>query len=557
MSKALHPARILAGFFSFPLLVVAAAMPPDQILRNEQQRIEQQREEQQRRPDVFIPPVTAGKPATPTPAAGPCFTVHTIHLDGAPAAWLHWLQPIADQAAGKCLDLAAINQLVGALTDEIVAKGYVTSRVYVPEQQLQSGILRLVVVPGRIQGIRLQDGGSDLSLRSAFPSGPGDILNVRDLEQGLEQLDRPTSQQATMELLPGDNPGETIVQVKRQRQRPVHLQLGEDDSGQVPTGKNQLSGQISADNLIGINDVLSISQAQDAAETAHPRSRSQSVSWLLPWGNWSAYASYSAFDYRQTVTGLTQDFQSSGQSRNTYLSLSRLLNRNQTSKTELALQLTRKAVRSFIEDAEIVSQRQDLSYLGLELSRRQYLGQASLDMAISVTRGLDIWGAQADTLVDQGGPSARPEIYGARLNLNLPIQVGRQQLAYTGVIKGQYSPHRLFGTDQFSIGSRTTVRGYDANSLAAQSGWFWRNDLAWPLLQGDRRLETYLGLDVGQVSGATTTAIDHKRLSGWAVGVRGGWSRYLSAEISHEQPLRQPGGWKRQSITHFNLICQW
>lgn len=128
-----------------------------------------------------------------------------------------------------------------------------------------------------------------------------------------------------MELLPGDRPGESIVQVKRTRSRPLPVQLSQDGSGQTPTGKNQLMAQISADNLIGINDVLTVSQTQDAAQTAHPRSLSQSASWLLPWGNWSADLSFSTFQYHQMVdTGLAT-FQSRGLSRNSLVSLTLVL----------------------------------------------------------------------------------------------------------------------------------------------------------------------------------------------------------------------------------------
>jgi len=482
-------------------------------------------------------------------------TVRQVALDGAPHDWLHWLQPIANRVSGQCLDINAINQLVASLTDELVARGFVTSRVYVPEQNLKSGTLRLIVVPGRIQAIRLQDGDSDLSLRAAFPAGPGDILNLRDLEQGLEQLGRPSSQQATMEILPGDAPGESIVSVKRLRTRPVHLQLSEDNSGQMATGKNQLSAQVSADNVIGINDVLSVSQSQDADEVAHPRSKSQSASWLFPWGKWTGYLSFSTFDYYQTVDTGQLTFQSRGLSRNSLFSLTRLLDRDQNSKTELALLVTHKAMRSFIEDQELVGQRQELSYLGLQLNRRQYLGAAQLDGSLSYTRGMSMLGAQTDSLASQGGPGARPEIYGASLSLAAPLPWAG--LRYNTALKGQYSPHPLFGTDQFSVGGHYSVRGFDANSLAAQSGWTWRNDLIWPVAMPFGALEFYAGLDAGQVSDQTAQSVSTSRLTGAALGVRTTIANHLTAEISHEQPISCPGSWPRQSITYFSLALLW
>ncbi|OHX20053.1 POTRA domain-containing protein [Chromobacterium sphagni] len=233
----------LSGGLLLPTVCLAAAssslpQQTDQLLRQQQQQIEQQRQSLQQRPDVFLPASedTARLPAaqTATPSAA-CFAIRSVRLDGAPADWLGWLQ--TQPLLGGCAGLADLNRLVAALTNALVARGFVTSRVYLPEQNLRSGELRLVVVPGRIHAIRLKEGGSDAGLRTAFPTGPGEILNVRDLEQGLEQLGRLPGQQATMEMVPADAPGDSDVVVTRQGGRPLSGALTLDDSGQDATGR--------------------------------------------------------------------------------------------------------------------------------------------------------------------------------------------------------------------------------------------------------------------------------------------------------------------------------
>ena len=167
----------------------------------------------------------------------------------------------------------------------MVERGYVTSRVYLPEQNLKQGRLRLAVVPGRIHQIRLKDGPGDRGLASAFPLGAGDILNVRALEQGLEQLGRVPTQQATMEIVPGQQPGESDVAVSRSRARQLTGQLSLDDSGQPATGRLQSNASLLLGGATGFNDLLSLSWSQDAEHLAHPRSQAHTVSWLLPWGD--------------------------------------------------------------------------------------------------------------------------------------------------------------------------------------------------------------------------------------------------------------------------------
>lgn len=555
MIRHMSPARLLAGFlFLLPVWGFAAPLSDDQIRLKQQQQLDRLREQQQRAPDVFIAP-PASAPASAVAPGGPCFTVRQVALDGAPADWLAWLMPLTQRAVGRCLDVGAINQLVASLTDAIVARGFVTSRVYVPEQNLQSGQLHLVVLPGRIQAIRRKDGSARRELDSAFPSGPGDLLNVRDLEQGLEQLQRPGSQQATMELVPGDTPGESIVEVTLTQARPLHASLAVENSGQTSTGKNQLTAQVVADDLLQLNDVLTLNQSQDAGAFSHLGSQAQTVSWLVPWGNWSAFASYSTSGYRQTVDTGLQQLDSTGLSRNSQFTLTRLLHRDQTSKTELALSLTHKAARSFIEGSELVTQRQDLSYLGLQLNHRHYLGDSVLNASLGYSRGVPLWGGQDDSLATLGGPTARPEIYSASLDWRLPWQAFGQQGAYSVGLKGQYSPSLLFATDQFGVGGHYTVRGFDADSLDGNNGWSWRNELSWTL--GASGWEAYLGLDAGQVGGSPGSTLSTQRISGGAIGLRANLGGHLSADLSHEQPLTLPDGWARQSITHFNLTLQW
>ncbi|MGO7917456.1 POTRA domain-containing protein, partial [Rhizobium ruizarguesonis] len=66
--------------------------------------------------------------------------------------------------------------------------GYVTSRDYVPQQDIRkTRILRLLVVEGTLSDIYLN--GKKVagrgSLATAFPGLIGRVVNIRDIEQGL------------------------------------------------------------------------------------------------------------------------------------------------------------------------------------------------------------------------------------------------------------------------------------------------------------------------------------------------------------------------------------
>jgi len=65
----------------------------------------------------------------------------------------------------------------------LMSRGFSTSRVAVPEQNLSSGELRLVLLVGYIHVVRFADGSDTVYWKNLFPFRAGDVLNVRDIEQ--------------------------------------------------------------------------------------------------------------------------------------------------------------------------------------------------------------------------------------------------------------------------------------------------------------------------------------------------------------------------------------
>ncbi|KGW18179.1 POTRA domain, ShlB-type family protein [Burkholderia pseudomallei TSV 25] len=59
--------------------------------------------------------------------------------------------------AGACVGKRGIDVLVKGLSQAILARGYVTTRVLVPEQDLSTSTLKLSLIPGVIRHIRFAD----------------------------------------------------------------------------------------------------------------------------------------------------------------------------------------------------------------------------------------------------------------------------------------------------------------------------------------------------------------------------------------------------------------
>jgi Hemolysin activation/secretion protein len=142
----------------------------------------QQQRESLERATPLARPAAPTRPASPS---GPCFTIHHILLDGATLIDERQQQKIVQPWQGQCLDMARINELTNNVSDWYISRGYITSRAFLTEQDLRSGELHLAILEGRLENIRME-GAPGRELKMAFPGLRGKILNLRDIEQGME-----------------------------------------------------------------------------------------------------------------------------------------------------------------------------------------------------------------------------------------------------------------------------------------------------------------------------------------------------------------------------------
>lgn len=108
------------------------------------------------KPDVRLSPPSSGFGSIDYPNETPCFPIHKVVLSGEEKLprWLP-IQHLGVEAEGRCLGAQGINLLMSTLQNRLVDHGYITTRVLAPSQDLKSGVLTLVIVPGYVRQVRL------------------------------------------------------------------------------------------------------------------------------------------------------------------------------------------------------------------------------------------------------------------------------------------------------------------------------------------------------------------------------------------------------------------
>jgi hypothetical protein len=179
-----------------------------------------------------------GRPAYPEEE--PALLINDIVLRGDDADEFRFaLRDVAD-ARGRKLGARGIKMVLARVQSRIISAGYVTTRVYAEKQDLSGGTLVLTLKPGYLHEARLSEGSDTrISLYSNLPVRDGGLLNIRDIEQGLENFRRIPSAATTMELEPGTREGESDLVVNRDQHRRFRFRASADNAGQKATGRYQ------------------------------------------------------------------------------------------------------------------------------------------------------------------------------------------------------------------------------------------------------------------------------------------------------------------------------
>ncbi|MNG65608.1 Hemolysin transporter protein ShlB precursor [compost metagenome] len=484
------------------------------------------------RPDVALPDYPANE--------RPCFTINTLRLTGESARDFQWALDAAAAAKGRCLGGQGIVLAINQVQNAILAKGYVTTRVMAQEQDLTQGVLTLTLQPGRIAAMRFDD---DVSWRgrlwNAIPASPGDILNLRDIEQGLENFRRVPSAAADIKIVPGEQEATSDLLVNWKESRPVRLSLGLDDSGSKSTGRYLGSATLAVDAPFAQNDLFYANVGKDLFQHGPFGNRSHTLNYIFPVGYWAFSANYNDYTYHQNIPNANEVLSYSGKSDNVQLAVSRLLFRNQSHKTTLNVRTYRRHSTNAVDGIDLEQQHRRTAGWELGLSQRSYLGDATLDANINWRRGTGAFGALPAPEEARHEGSARAGIALGDVGFNQPFAWGDQPWRYYASLRGQWTAGALTPQERMAIAGRYTVRGFDGEQmLSGEKGLLWRNELAWNVLS--RGHELYWALDYGRVDGPGTRNFVGHQLAGSAVGVRGAlWGRF-SYDLFAGVPLYKP-----------------
>jgi hemolysin activation/secretion protein len=340
--------------------------------------------------------------------------------------------------------------------------GYATVFVDIPEQQVESGVVRLKVTEGKVDRVRITGTRyfSNGRIRASLPAlQSGTVPNLPQLQAELAQLNAATADRSVIPVLKaGRTPGTVDVNLKVRDSLPLHGSVDLNDRYTVNTTRLRLGAMVSYGNLFQLRHALTL-QLQ-ASPQKLSESRAIIASYVLPVpGLKNTSLALYAVDSKSDVAALgTISVLGTGHVYGTRLVYAPLRTPKFGQTVTLGLDY-----KSFLENIRLKdnsSLKTPIHYLNWSAAYALTRNLERSTTVFDVSANFGVRGLVNDSSeFDDKRFSGPPNYFYLRSNTQYSRPLSEQLQLYTRLAL-QWSNYALVSNEQLAIGGVDTVRGY-------------------------------------------------------------------------------------------------
>ena len=452
-------------------------------------------------------------------------------------AQLHHL--VAD-AEGKQLSLQQLWQIAQKITTYYQQQGYAHSRAYLPQQNLSQGVVRINVLEAYYDQTQIDNQSRTqnwLIEQTVAPLKQGERINSDQMQQQLKLLNRLNGVNTRNVLTPGATVGSSRLNVEVQNAAMLNGYISADNFGNRYTSQVRGTAGISANNLAGLGDELSLD-----VMTAGKRMNYGRVGYAFTFTGMGtrAGASYSYLDYELGKELKNIGAEGSAAQSSVFISQPALLTNN--AEVLLSLQYDHKQLKDDIQlnqyykhrNIDVVTARLDGSQFD------QFLGGGLTQYGASTSYGRVKFKNDDAAALDAQTAKTAGDYYTATLNLSrLQNLSNKGTQGYLGIY-GQYSPYNLDSAEQYLGGGPFNVRGYESSQFAGSTGYLATAELRQSLFaDAKHQLTAKVFIDTAEVTlnakrWAGVTGDNQVQISSAGLGLNwtSAWNIQANAEVA-------------------------
>ncbi len=456
-----------------------------------------------------------------------CIEIKKIKISGSTIYKNNDFKYLIEPLINKCVGITKLNNFTKEISNKYIEDGYITSRAYIKAQDLSNKVVNIDIVEGKINNIETM-----LKPDFIFQRLKGNILNIRDLEVGIGQVERLRSQKIDLELVASQKVGYTNIKIiKKDNHNPYYGNISINNYGVDTSGKYQISGNYNYENLLNLNDIISVGINTTDKIGGNTDSLGNSISYSFPISRYLFTIDYSSFKYKQRIPYYDEYYKTNGTSQTVGFNLDYKFYHSLQKTLDIYFNIKSKQNKNYYNGIFLDVQSYDLNIgtLGIKYSYNSNLFQLystfSFQKSFSDKKN-DYFNTEFNKYVLDIGITKYFEKY--------------PQLKLNSSFYGQYSNYNLPGTESINIGGPYSVRGFNHNDISGNRGFYIRNEISTTKKNKYFQYTPYLAIDYGFIK-KDKYVVNSNSMIGEALGLRIIKNNFL-ADMYYSFPLKEDKG---------------
>ena len=388
---------------------------------------------------------------------------------------------LATPYLGQPLTLRALNRLTRDAVLYFRQHGRPVVDVLVPEQNVSTGTVQILVVEGRLGAVRTEGNRwfTAEQIASSVRARPGEVIEGAPLLADMMWINQNPFRQVDLVFTRGGKPGETDVVLRTRDRYPLRVYTGYEDSGSALTGFDRVQAGFNWGNAFGLDEQLNY---QISASPDFKKMVAHSGSYIIPIPAW-----------RDTLTF----FGSYAESQPVLAGgLFALKGRTWQASARYRLPLPARGAWTpqFTAGVDFKRSNNNLSFGGTQVFAQQNdVVQGTAAFSASHTDKQGTTSGELTFAYSPGGLSsgdhtsnyraarafARPDYAYVRLELERTAKLP-DNFSWIARVTAQLASTNLLGSEQLGLGGATSLRGYEEREANGDDGVVLVNELHAP-----------------------------------------------------------------------------
>lgn len=385
------------------------------------------------------------------------------------------------QYIGRPVSLGSLDQMVKDVVIAYREGDRPVVDVLLPEQDITSGVVQLVVIESKLARIRVEgvDADTEEFLRSSMRARKGEVIRSSDILRDLSWINRSPYRKVDLVYAPGAEFGTTDVILKNYSTKANWFYAGYEDSGTDFLGKDRIITGFNFGDAFGPNRSVSYQFTADL-DFEHVRAHSLVYTHALPWRHWiTVLASYVEIESDPIPVGGGNFLNSDGSNTQLSARYGIPLDGTETRSREMDFGFDWKSNGNDLEFTD-VSNLGNLQLFGTRVEIFQFsLGYKETIQHKRAVSQFDIRGVWSPGDINNHNSTAnfqraralsQSEYFYALASLEHQQRL-RDDWSARFKITGQAANENLQASEQLGAGGYDTVRGFDQRVARGDHGF--------------------------------------------------------------------------------------